>query len=300
MKVRPIILSIAALALAASASGNASGNGSGSGSGNGNGNGNSNSNSNAQSTTVSAQQSALVVPADISPQPGQVVVSGAVPDEAAKALIMTRLQKIYGVGNVIDQIDVGGVAAPGNWTEHMGNLLDTPLMKVHRGQLDIDGTQVRLRGEVNDEASRQQIASEIAASLNPTYKVYNGLRVSPDSKDQGMLDNLLSRRTVEFETGSATLTPAGRALLDELAAVLPRIQSTTISIVGHTDNSGGRANNLALSQARADQVKAYLVAKGMPASRFEATGVGPDQPVASNDTAEGMARNRRIDFRAMR
>lgn len=252
------------------------------------------------SAAAHAQHSALVVPADPSPQPGQVVVSGAVPDEAAKAAIMTRLQTLYGVGNVIDQIDVGGVAAPPNWLEHMGHLLDTPLKKVHRGQLDIDGTQVRLRGEVDDEASRQQIATAIAASLNPTYKVYNGLRVSSDHKDQDVLDRLLSQRSVEFETGSATLTLAGRALLDQLAAALPDIRSTTIAIVGHTDNSGGRANNLALSQARADAVKAYLVGKGMPASRFEATGVGPDQPVASNDTEEGRARNRRIDFRAMR
>jgi OOP family OmpA-OmpF porin len=242
--------------------------------------------------TASAQDAATVVPANVIPQPGQVVASGAVPDEAAKADVLARLQQVYGVGNVIDQIDVGGVVAPPNWSEHVGKLIGQPLKQINRGQLEIDGTQIRLRGEVQNEASRQQIASAFATSLNPTYKIVNGLRVSASQ--------VLTNRVVEFETGSATLTARGRELLDKVADVVPKLHSDKVQIIGHTDSSGSRSTNLALSQARADAVKTYLVDKGLPPARFETLGAGPDQPVATNATAEGRAKNRRIEFRASR
>ncbi|OZI30717.1 cell envelope biogenesis protein OmpA [Bordetella genomosp. 10] len=252
----------------------------------------------ALSGACAAQDAATVVPANVVPQPGQVVASGAVPDQATKADVLARLQQLYGVGNVIDRIDVGGVVAPPNWSAHVGKMISPPLKQINRGQLDIDGTQISLRGEVQNEASRQQIASALATALNPTYKIVNGLRVAAGKDEQGMLDNLLANRTVEFETGSATLTPRGRELLDEVANVLPRIRADKVQIIGHTDSSGSRATNLALSQARADAVKAYMVEKGLPAARFDAVGVGPDQPLMSNATAEGRAKNRRIEFRA--
>jgi OmpA-OmpF porin, OOP family len=76
------------------------------------------------------------------------------------------------------------------------------------------------------------------------------------------------------------------------------MNTRTVEIIGHTDNSGNRASNIALSQARADAVKGYLVAKGISPQQLTTNGVGPDQPVASNDTTDGRARNRRIEFRA--
>jgi OOP family OmpA-OmpF porin len=69
-----------------------------------------------------------------------------------------------------------------------------------------------------------------------------------------------------------------------------------VEISGHTDNVGKRSTNMKLSQQRADAVKAWLVAKGIDASRMTAKGYGPDKPVAPNTTAEGRAKNRRIDF----
>lgn len=252
------------------------------------------------SFSSAAQDAATVVPANVIPQPGQVVASGAVPDQATKADVMARLQQLYGVGNVIDRIDVGGVVAPPNWSTHVSKLIAPPLKQINRGQLDIEGTQISLRGEVQNEASRQQIASTFATALNPTYKIVNGLRVSAGKDEQSLLDNVLANRTVEFETGSATLTAHGRELLDEISDVVPKIRADKIQIIGHTDSSGSRATNLALSQARSDAVKAYLVEKGLPAARFDAMGVGPDQPVMTNSTPEGRAKNRRIEFRASR
>lgn len=228
--------------------------------------------------------------------PGQVVVGGKVPDEATKAAVLARLRDTYGAANVVDQIEVGDVATPANWSANVQKLIGPQLKQISKGQLKIDGTQIDVKGEVHNESQRQQLASDMANALNPTYTIKNGLRVS--ASEQGLLDQTLANRTIEFETGSATLTPQGRLILDQMAAVLVKMTTKTVAIIGHTDNSGNRTSNIALSQARADAVKGYLAAKGISPQQMTSTGVGPDQPIASNDSSDGRARNRRIEFRA--
>ena len=68
-------------------------------------------------------------------------------------------------------------------------------------------------------------------------------------------------------------------------------------MIGHTDSQGNKATNQNLSQARADAVKAYLIEAGIKGELLSASGQGADRPVASNDSADGRARNRRIEFR---
>ncbi|MNI98745.1 putative lipoprotein YiaD precursor [compost metagenome] len=70
----------------------------------------------------------------------------------------------------------------------------------------------------------------------------------------------------------------------------------SLKLAGHTDNTGSMQLNLRLSKQRAEAVKAYLVAQGANASRIEATGYGPNQPIASNKTKEGRQKNRRVEF----
>lgn len=229
------------------------------------------------------------------PQPGQVVVSGTVADEASKAGVLARLREVYGPDMVVDQISVGGVATPANWNSYVQKLITPELKQISRGQLKIDGSTVSLKGEVANEAQRQKIASNVATSLNPTYTVNNGLRVS--AADQGVLDKTLANRTVEFESGKATLTPAGRAILDEMAAAMLKLDGRKVDLIGHTDNQGLKASNQNLSQARAEAVKTYLADKGIDRDLMTASGQGSDRPIASNGSAEGRARNRRIEFR---
>jgi OOP family OmpA-OmpF porin len=125
--------------------------------------------------------------------------------------------------------------------------------------------------------------------------VKNALRVA--SSEQSVLDNALANRIVEFESSSAILTPAGRAVLDDMGIALKKIAGQRVEIIGHTDSSGVRSSNLVLSQARADAVKNYLLTKGLMGEYLSTTGAGSDQPVADNSSVEGRARNRRIEFR---
>ena len=151
-------------------------------------------------------------------------------------------------------------------------------------------------GNVSNEASRQQVVSELATALNPTYTVDNGLVVSGGGA-QSVLDKTLSNRVVEFESGSATLTPAGRVILDEMGAAIKQVGTPKVQVIGHTDSSGNRLANVGLSLARANTVRAYLIDIGIPGESLSALGSGPDYPLTTNDSAEGRAKNRRIEFR---
>ncbi len=229
------------------------------------------------------------------PQPGQVLVSGTVPDEATKQAVLTRLRDVYGAAMVVDQISIGQVATPANWNTYVEKLITPDLKSISRGQLKIDGSTVSIKGEVGSEATRQKIGTNVTASLNPTYTVNNTLRVS--AADQSVLDTTLANRIVEFESGKAELTQTGRAILDEMAAAMKKLNDRKIDVIGHTDSQGNKTTNQNLSQARAYAVKAYLIQSGIKGELLSASGQGADRPVASNDSSDGRARNRRIEFR---
>jgi len=100
---------------------------------------------------------------------------------------------------------------------------------------------------------------------------------------------------VKFNSGSATLKASSYDELNNLSAILTDQAAVKLSINGHTDNVGNPDNNRALSQRRAQAVMDYLVGKGIDGGRLQAQGFGADQPVASNDTSEGKAQNRRTE-----
>jgi outer membrane protein OmpA-like peptidoglycan-associated protein len=101
---------------------------------------------------------------------------------------------------------------------------------------------------------------------------------------------------VNFETAKTTLLPGAKKILDQVAASLAGYPAAEVAIHGHTDNVGGAKYNQKLSKGRAESVKAYLVSKGIDASRITTKGFGFTKPVADNSTPEGRAKNRRIEF----
>jgi NitT/TauT family transport system substrate-binding protein len=103
--------------------------------------------------------------------------------------------------------------------------------------------------------------------------------------------------SVFFPTGSSTLDENAKAVLDtQVVDLAATFGSAYLRIAGNTDNVGSRETNVRLSRARADSVTQYLVSRGFERNKFDVVGHGPDKPVASNDTDEGRAKNRRTDF----
>lgn len=112
-----------------------------------------------------------------------------------------------------------------------------------------------------------------------------------------------AKRTIAFESGIAVLKPASYAMLDEVASLVSEYPDYTLRISAHTDalekNPGSikkGESNLPLSQSRADAVKSYLLGKGVPESRIQATGFGFAKPVSSNKTVAGRGQNRRVEL----
>lgn len=228
---------------------------------------------------------------------GPVVVSGTMPDQAGKDALLARLREVYGAARVVDQVAVGEVAAPPGWGERVARLVGPALRQVEGGQLAVEGNAVALRGNVPSEAVRQEVANSVAGALDASFTVSDGLRIAP--REQAMLDAALANRIIEFESGSATLTANGTALLDQMCEALRKLGNKRVEVIGHTDNAGSRAGNLALSQARAEAVRDHVLACGMRPGAVLVSGEGPDRPVADNGTPEGRARNRRIEFRVV-
>lgn len=103
--------------------------------------------------------------------------------------------------------------------------------------------------------------------------------------------------TIEFDTGKASLKNTSDRVLEKAYMTLQETPWTTVSIEGHTDNEGTNEQNQALSQNRAATVRDWLIKKGIPASRLSTKGFGETKPLATNDTEEGKATNRRIEFK---
>jgi OmpA-OmpF porin, OOP family len=138
-----------------------------------------------------------------------------------------------------------------------------------------DGTELN----VPESGIENQLATFIADSSKPVDKTtwFNFDRLT-------------------FDTGKATLQSSSQEQLDNVAAILKAYPNVHVKLGGYTDNSGKAAANLKLSDDRAKNVMDALVAGGIDKARLEAKGYGDAHPVASNDTEEGRAQNRRISL----
>ncbi len=101
---------------------------------------------------------------------------------------------------------------------------------------------------------------------------------------------------VQFEFDSSKLTSDAKVVLMEVIEAMKKYPNVKLEIQGHTDNVGEEAYNITLSQERAQAVKDYMVNNGVSTTRLTTKGYGENRPLASNDTAEGRALNRRIEF----
>ena len=104
---------------------------------------------------------------------------------------------------------------------------------------------------------------------------------------------------VNFETNSDRLLPGAEQILADAAATLVMNQDLVVEVAGHTDSAGSAEYNEGLSERRANTVRDYLVSRGVNPGNLTAKGHGEAEPVADNATAEGRARNRRVELRIL-
>lgn len=157
-------------------------------------------------------------------------------------------------------------------------------------ELEVDGDSAQVSGIARDQAGADAMMAELTNALG--FRPFGTI----DTRDIGGQLTALLRGVTTFETGSAVLSDEGMAILDEAAELLLGGPDTLIKVIGHTDSVGDRQFNQLLSEDRAQAVVDYLIAQGVDESQLIALGRGETMPIADNDTEEGRAQNRRIEF----
>ncbi len=149
--------------------------------------------------------------------------------------------------------------------------------------------------EAETEKARQAAAQAEAEKAQLRAQLLNQLNSILQTRDsaRGLIVNMSD---VLFDTGSYTLKPGAREKLAKISGIVLAHPGLTLQIEGHTDSVGGDEFNQQLSERRADSVRDFLAEQGVPASSITARGFGKTQPVASNDTADGRQRNRRVEL----
>jgi outer membrane protein OmpA-like peptidoglycan-associated protein len=127
--------------------------------------------------------------------------------------------------------------------------------------------------------------AQLLAQLNAVLQTQDTAR--------GLIVNMAD---VLFDTGSSTLRTAAREKLAKISGIVLAHPGLSLQIEGHTDSVGGDQMNQQLSERRADSVRDFLIAQGVAGSSVTAKGFGKTQPIASNDTADGRQKNRRVEL----
>jgi OOP family OmpA-OmpF porin len=133
--------------------------------------------------------------------------------------------------------------------------------------------------------------TEPVLSVEPAIKTETVPNIFPIE-----IGETITLKNLFFSTGKSELLPASFPELDKLAGYLNEMPNTTITISGHTDNTGSEDQNQNLSEARAKAVADYLNERGIDTSRINYAGYGSSRPISSNDSEEGKQQNRRVEF----
>ena len=171
------------------------------------------------------------------------------------------------------------------------------------GSLSADDTVFNVEGLAIYEKAANEIKLELGRALARGFKlgvVTIGVAPPPPvlevNQCQPAFDGMLTKGRILFDTGSANLSKESLALLDHLIELVRRCREASIEVAGHTDSQGTPDLNLDLSQRRAEAVTSYISESGVDTARITSAGYGETKPLASNDTPEGRAQNRRIEF----
>ena len=222
---------------------------------------------------------------------GKLRLQGYAPGVAARESLLAWMRS---QGFVLGQDRLKlAEGAPADWARSVRMALSA-LQATGEGDVELAWRQARLRGQGTPSqawalakkrlAHLQQLGYETSFQLIPVLSCIDRIRA------------MTASRLLHFEAGEAAISPDSEAFLDDLAEVARSCPQTHFTVHGHTDNRGDPQANLALSQQRAEAVIQALVERGIAADRFDGVGHGSALPIADNDTEEGRAKNRRIEF----
>jgi len=237
------------------------------------------------------------------PVASTLTLSGNVPNDSTHAAITAAAARKFLSEKVVDNLKTS-VGAPGGFAAAVVPALGA-LSRLSTGTLVVSDREVKLSGDALYDGAALQIRSGLGKDFPQNWQFKADISVKPAVAPvdatvcQQLFSELLGKTSIRFETGKADIDPDSAGLLDRLVEIALRCPASNIEVAGHTDADGDDAANQALSEKRAQAVVDYLVKAGLPAGRFTATGFGATQPLVPNDSDEGKAQNRRIEFKVM-
>jgi outer membrane protein OmpA-like peptidoglycan-associated protein len=220
----------------------------------------------------------------------ELTLQGTAPSQQAKFEAGETVGKLYGVHTVTNLLEVREArVSPVPSQEPVALPPSVPPLDIPKATRTI--TPPPPPTKVKPATPKVPERREALASLSRPPET----PASP-TRCQDAIAAALGRRQIYFESNKAVIRPVSYPVLDRLAEAAKSCPAKSIEISGHTDQRGSRQKNIRLSRNRAQAVIDYLIKKGVPAQRLTIVGYGPTKPVASNATATGMQRNRRVEF----
>ncbi|CAI4031009.1 putative lipoprotein YiaD [Nitrospira tepida] len=257
----------------------------------------------AMTSTAGTTRGAEASKLSLSVEDGKIVLRGAVPD-SVKQLLVAKAYQAFGAGYVANHLTVVPGATAEDWSLKAAESIQK-LNSWGSGGLSFDGRHVIVKGEAKNEAEKAKRTEELAGVFGALLKVENQMELPAQAAQPkaspavAKIHEALAGKTIEFEVSSATLTPRGMKVLDELVPIIQSDKDLKLEIGGHTDNYGDPKFNQLISHARAVAVAQYLASKGVDGRRLVSKGYGESKPIASNKTKDGRKQNRRVTFEAL-
>ncbi|MGB1309836.1 MAG: OmpA family protein [Leucothrix sp.] len=245
---------------------------------------------------------------------GEYIFSGTVPNMELKQVIDQHLLSIGAdPGKAVWQVELSSAKASKNWQNNVLDAISTvQVLKTGEAKLTSDkavikGSATTQNASDTAEIFAQKLASDLAVDMN--FSVVEPVQQSIKDAEEVTLvgsdkyaakfcqtefNALLKQQKIVFDSGSSNLQIASAAMLGKVSQVTSRCPNHKIQVHGYTDSQGAASANLQLSKVRAEAVVAYLVQKGIDKERLVAVGHGEKNPIATNKTKAGRAKNRRI------
>lgn len=236
---------------------------------------------------------------------GDIQLTGKVSSLREARTIRDTMNNIFG-SQFSDDLLIDESVAVANWSTEALRVTDR-VKSVDNFSVSVNSGQLLLSGYVSDRSAGRELANEAAQITGRKLNIVNnfsavGAQPVTLSGEELLAQELkreldsLATNLIVFNSGRTTLTDNAKQVLDQVALTILTYNGQVVEIAGHTDSSGDALVNLELSKKRAVAVRDYLIEKQVPSGQLQPIGYGETKPVADNDTPEGQAANRRIEF----
>ena len=237
-------------------------------------------------------------------QDAGVLLTGRMPGQAELDALTTFAAALYGGQEVAHQLTVTATPPPPGWYRAAQEVL-AAMAAMEGARAEVTAGRVSLSGRVASPDAAGQVRRDLSIVL-PGFELATEIEVDLPGAIRSLplidaaciaeMNRVIQAQPITFETGSAVIDADSQAVVDLLASTYGRCDGIALEISGHTDSQGSETFNQQLSQSRAEAVLDALLERAVPLDRLRATGYGESRPKTSNETEEGRAANRRIEF----